>query len=81
MELVISQISKPYASVTAIKKLSLGLTASLCLSIRGAAGRLFKMGMLMYGKDHVWKRSCVEEVVCGKEPPIKDILLWEFRSN
>ena len=35
--------------------LSLGILALLCWWIRGAAARLFKMGMTMYGKEPNWR--------------------------
>ncbi len=45
--------------------LSLSLTLILCFWIRTAAGNLFKMGMSMY----------------GKEPSLKDMLMWMLRKN
>lgn len=44
---------------------SLCLMLALCLWVRGAAGRLFKMGMIMY----------------GKEPTLKDMLRWLVKSD
>ncbi|AEP28299.1 ABC transporter permease [Brumicola nitratireducens] len=45
--------------------ISFGLMVVLCLWVRGAAGRLFKMGMVMY----------------GKEPTLKDMLRWVIKSE
>ena len=45
--------------------LSLSFMFLLCLWVRAAAGRLFKMGMIMY----------------GKEPTLKDMLRWTIRSD
>ncbi|TPH16103.1 ABC transporter permease [Litorilituus lipolyticus] len=45
--------------------LSLALILALCLWIRTAAARLFKMGMTMY----------------GKEPSMKDMLKWTFKES
>lgn len=45
--------------------ISLGLMLILCFWVRGAAGRLFKMGMIMY----------------GKEPTLKDMLRWTIKSG
>ena len=45
--------------------LSLAILVLLCWWIRGAAARLFKMGMTMY----------------GKEPSLKDMLSWVFRDS
>jgi ABC-2 type transport system permease protein len=45
--------------------LSLSIMLSLCLWVRAAAGRLFKMGMIMY----------------GKEPTLKDMLRWTIRAD
>lgn len=45
--------------------LALSLILLLCYWIRGSAGRLFKMGMIMY----------------GKEPTLKDMVKWAFKGN
>jgi ABC-2 type transport system permease protein len=45
--------------------LSLLLTAILCFWVRISAGNLFKMGMSMY----------------GKEPSLKDMMMWMLRKN
>jgi ABC-2 type transport system permease protein len=45
--------------------LSLLLTAILCFWVRISAGNLFKMGMSMY----------------GKEPSVKDMVMWMLRKN
>lgn len=45
--------------------LSLSLTAILCFWVRTSAGNLFKMGMSMY----------------GKEPSLKDMVMWMLRKN
>jgi len=45
--------------------LSLGLTLIVCFWIRTSAGNLFKMGMSMY----------------GKEPSLKDMMVWMLRKN
>ncbi len=45
--------------------ISLGLMLILCFWVRGTAGRLFKMGMIMY----------------GKEPTLKDMLRWTIKSG
>ena len=45
--------------------ISFCLMVVLCLWVRGAAGRLFKMGMVMY----------------GKEPTLKDMLRWVIKSE
>ncbi len=44
--------------------LSLSLTVILCFWVRKSAGNLFKMGMSMY----------------GKEPSLKDMMLWTLRK-
>jgi ABC-2 type transport system permease protein len=44
---------------------ALSLIFLLCYWIRGSAGRLFKMGMIMY----------------GKEPSLKDMLKWAFKGK
>jgi len=45
--------------------LSLSMTLILCFWIRTSAGNLFKMGMSMY----------------GKEPSLKDMMMWVLRKN
>ena len=45
--------------------LSLIFTLLLCLWIRTSAGNLFKMGMSMY----------------GKEPSLKDMMMWMLNKN